>query len=137
MHADLAVQYQEGSYDGEVVFPDPLRVGEYFEQYEDDPTDDWDCDDEEKDQGSWLYISETGGQKSTLLWDTARELDHFYRMRCPSKSVDGSLYNCWFDTSFSGYIRKSFEWGGFPGWERYSARPDKLIAYLKEGLLPV
>ena len=33
------------------------------------------------------------------------------------------------------YLRRTFEWGGFPGWARDTNPPRDLIAKLTEGLL--
>jgi hypothetical protein len=41
------------------------------------------------------------------------------------------------DTTFVNYLRISFTWGGFPGWERLNNPPLKEIAELSEGLLPI
>jgi hypothetical protein len=40
-------------------------------------------------------------------------------------------------TAFVNYLRVTFQWGGFPGWERYSNPPRKEIAELSEGPLPL
>jgi hypothetical protein len=39
--------------------------------------------------------------------------------------------------TFVEYLRLSFQWGGFPGWEKYENRPEKELAFLREGLLPI
>lgn len=41
------------------------------------------------------------------------------------------------NTTFVNYLRISFTWGGFPGWERLKNAPLKEIAELSEGLLPI
>jgi hypothetical protein len=60
-----------------------------------------------------------------------------YRVWLPEPSVDGELESPWGQTTFVGYLRKAFEWGGFPGWERDSSPPRGVIAELTEGLLPI
>jgi hypothetical protein len=35
------------------------------------------------------------------------------------------------------YLRWSFQWGGFPGWEKEKSRPEKELAFLRDGLLPI
>jgi hypothetical protein len=61
-------------------------------------------------------------------------LRDLYGIKIPSSGAD-ALFEDWHKTSFVNYLRIAFEWGGFPGWERYSQRPEKEIAYLREGLL--
>jgi hypothetical protein len=51
--------------------------------------------------------------------------------------VDAKINGLWYDATFVGYVRKSFQWGGFPGWERYSDRPEKELALLWEGLVSI
>ncbi len=38
-----------------------------------------------------------------------------------------------------GYLRKCFEWGGFPGFANVpeELRPTEMLNYLREGLLPI
>jgi hypothetical protein len=62
-------------------------------------------------------------------------LTDLYGIKLPSSAAD-ALFEDWHKTSFVNYLRIAFQWGGFPGWERYSQRPEKEIAYLREGLLP-
>lgn len=40
---------------------------------------------------------------------------------------------------FVSYLRRSLEWGGFPGFAdvEESLRPTEMLEYLKEGLLPI
>jgi hypothetical protein len=40
-------------------------------------------------------------------------------------------------TTFVGYLRQCFRWGGFPGWERTADYPGQDVTYLTEGLLPL
>jgi hypothetical protein len=62
-------------------------------------------------------------------------LHELYGIKVPSSGAD-ARFEDWHKTSFVNYLRIAFQWGGFPGWERYSQRPEKEIAYLQEGLLP-
>jgi hypothetical protein len=62
-------------------------------------------------------------------------LGELYGIKIPSSGAD-ALFEDWHKTSFLNYLRIAFQWGGFPGWDRYPQRPDKEIAYLREGLLP-
>ena len=36
-----------------------------------------------------------------------------------------------------GYLRRSFRWAGFPGFEALPGRPDDMLAALRRGLLPL
>jgi len=40
---------------------------------------------------------------------------------------------------FVQYLRRSFEWGGFPGFANVpeELRPTEMLNYLREGLLPI
>jgi hypothetical protein len=60
-----------------------------------------------------------------------------YRIWLPNPCVDVELENAWRQTTFVGYLRRAFEWGGFPGWERDPSPPRDIIAELTEGLLPI
>lgn len=41
------------------------------------------------------------------------------------------------DRTLVEYLRWSFQWGGFPGWEKEKSRPEKELALLRVGLLPI
>jgi hypothetical protein len=43
----------------------------------------------------------------------------------------------WHKTTFVNYLRITFRWGGFPGWERDSNPPHEAIARLTEGLISI
>jgi hypothetical protein len=58
-----------------------------------------------------------------------------YAMRIPDPSADAGLLYEWSTDTLVSYLRRSFEWGGFPEWKGNSAYPTKEIDYLKEGLL--
>jgi len=62
-----------------------------------------------------------------------------YEILVPNPAVDAPLKNEWHETTFLNYLRISFKWGGFPGFERYpeQSRPNEAIAYLTEGLLSI
>jgi len=59
-----------------------------------------------------------------------------YDIELPADGAD-TLFNDWHGKNFVDYLRITFRWGGFPGWERYPNRPEKELAYLREGLLPL
>ncbi len=60
-----------------------------------------------------------------------------YIVVIPCAVADTELLNEWRHTTFVNYLRKAFEWGGFPGWERDPNPPRDVIAQLTEGLLPL
>ncbi len=60
-----------------------------------------------------------------------------YDIRLPEPAADAPLLNEDHRTTFVNYLRISFQWAGFPGLERYKDRDEKLLAFLKEGLLPI
>ena len=76
-------------------------------------------------------------EKSEMGIEPHYHQDSVYSISYPNASVDVALNRAWFPTTFVGYLRKSFQWGGFPGWERYANRPEKELAFLREGLLPI
>lgn len=43
----------------------------------------------------------------------------------------------WHSFYFVDYLRCVFQWGGFPGWERYPDPPSREIEYLNRDLLPL
>jgi hypothetical protein len=58
-----------------------------------------------------------------------------YAMKIPDASADAALLYEWSADTLVSYLRRSFEWGGFPDWKGHRAYPKKEIAYLTEGLL--
>jgi hypothetical protein len=92
----------------------------------------------------WLVISYADVEKSMYWSDefwsqkvVSEDFANEYSIRGATGSVDAKMDGVWYDTTFVGYIRKNFEWGGFPGWERYADRPEKELQFLSEGLLPI
>lgn len=59
----------------------------------------------------------------------------------PDPSIDGTFSQPERNIAptFVGYLRKCFEWGGFPGFEKISAdlRPIDMLMQLVNGLLPI
>jgi hypothetical protein len=60
-----------------------------------------------------------------------------YAMKLPDAAADGLFLNERHETTFAEYLRIAFQWGGFPGWERATSRPQKELDYLRENLLPI
>lgn len=62
-----------------------------------------------------------------------------YMMAVPCKNVDAPLLRERHKTTFVNYLRISFRWGGFPGFELVpeAERPVEQLAYLTDGLLEI
>lgn len=58
-----------------------------------------------------------------------------YAMKVPDSSADAPLLYEWSEDTLVSYLRRSFEWGGFPEWKGRGDYPKKEIDYLTEGLL--
>jgi len=65
------------------------------------------------------------------------EIDKGYNLRLPAAAADAMLNNEPHQTTFVGYLRIAFRFGGFPGWERQATRPEKELRFLSDGLLPI
>jgi hypothetical protein len=84
--------------------------------------------------GSWRYelMPDPWSLYGNLGTSTPCTLD----LPCPG--ADGVLLlNGQETTTFVGYLRQCFRWGGFPGWEKAAELPGQDLAYLTEGLLPL
>ena len=58
-----------------------------------------------------------------------------FSMLVPDAAIDGTLLNEPHNTTFVAYLRLSFSWGGFPGFEQAPRPPVQHLEYLSEGLL--
>jgi hypothetical protein len=58
-----------------------------------------------------------------------------FSMCVPDAFIDGTLLNEPHNTTFVAYLRLSFSWGGFPGFEKTPRPPIQHLQYLSEGLL--
>jgi hypothetical protein len=65
------------------------------------------------------------------------EPSNYYSVQLPNAAADAILEGEDHGITFVEYLRLSFRWGGFPGWEKYENRPEKELAFLREGLLPI
>jgi hypothetical protein len=73
--------------------------------------------------------------KAGLYLDSQVETQ--YTIRVPNTSADSRLEHEWHNTQFVNYLRTAFRWGGFPGWERYPNRPEKILSHLGSDLTPI
>ena len=60
-----------------------------------------------------------------------------YAVAIPDGHADALLLGEEHHTTFVNYLRICFQWGGFPGWEQCSQRPEEDLAFLTDGLLPI
>jgi hypothetical protein len=60
-----------------------------------------------------------------------------YAVQVPNLAADAVLDGEPHGITFVEYLRLSFQWGGFPGWEKYEKRPELELAFLRDGLLPL
>jgi hypothetical protein len=109
---------------GEEYAPDPLVIFPLEELL--DQLSDREGDDEDELQ---LVISPDDLHKANVSGDA-------YYITLPDARADFK-FDDWHNTTFVNYLRVTFQWGGFPGWERSKNPPRREIAELSEGLLPL
>jgi hypothetical protein len=87
------------------------------------------------DEDSDLLIAHDAECKAIL--DQNAQLDGGYYLEVPNPAADGLLIDERHELHFVAYLRLSFRWGGFPGWEGQPNAPTREIAMLTDGLLPL
>jgi len=101
----------------------------------------------------WVYPLATAARSVARPWfnDGAHHLElapdeHFkyliagggsYTVKLPYTAADAPLEYEWHETTFVDYLRTCFRWGGFPGLACASRPPEKELAFLTRGLLPI
>ena len=86
--------------------------------------------------------------RPTVSWEVGRNAEDktyvvddvpngCYSVQLPNFAADAVLEGEAHKITLVEYLRLSFQWGGFPGWEKYEDRPEKELAFLREGLLPL
>jgi hypothetical protein len=60
-----------------------------------------------------------------------------YEITLPCDAADAALLGTSSGTTFIGYLRSCFRWGGFPNWGQWSERPERDLEILQQGLLPI
>jgi len=110
-----------------LVFADPLVIAPIEKLVSD--FDDWEA-------GYW------GDQAFTL----GLSPDDLHKANISGASYDVCLvggpcgdaaFGDWHEVTFVEYLRSVFQWGGFPGWERYPDPPVEELNSLAKDLLPV
>src|SRR5262245_7775914 len=61
----------------------------------------------------------------------------WYGVEFPNRNDDPELLEEWHHTTFVGYLRLCFEWGGFSGLERAEVSHSWPLAKLKQGLAAI
>ena len=95
-----------------------------------------------------LILEEWEDDQPAVSWEVGRDAEDktylvddvpngAYSVQLPNSAADAVLEGETHQISFVEYLRFSFQWGGFPGWEKYEDRPEKELAFLREGLLPL
>ncbi|HEY1182818.1 MAG TPA: hypothetical protein VGE89_01460 [Bryobacteraceae bacterium] len=117
---------------GPILSSDPLEFSGHFAL--ELLFDEWeDTISEDRPTVSW----EVGGDAEDKTWLGDEERNGCYTVQLPNSAADAVLEGEAHKITFVEYLRLSFRWGGFPGWEKYEVRPEKELAFLREGLLPL
>src|SRR6266851_115229 len=77
------------------------------------------------------------GKAKARLAVADEQLDYGYSVALPDAAADAALKGAPHDTAFVDYLRLAFRWGGFPGWAQGKDPPQKELAFLTDGLLPI
>jgi hypothetical protein len=75
--------------------------------------------------------------KSKAGFAAGWEASGTYSIVLPNAAADAVLDGAPNGPTFVEYLRRSFEWGGFPAWERYQKRPERELSFLRTDLLPI
>lgn len=89
-----------------------------------------------EDRTSVLYEICTDAESKLGILDN-EEPGNLFCIEIPNGSADSVLVGEPEGRTLVEYLRRSFQWGGFPGWESQKSRPKKELALLREGLLPI
>ncbi len=114
------------------IYTDPLQV---LIWQLDDLVDMWTQTEKESREPMECIASMTAEDKALRALD--EEAEGGYRFTIPNGAADAVLEGEPHNFTFVEYLRHSFQWGGFPGWEKYQNRPEEELTLLREGLLPI
>jgi len=113
-----------GTYaDPLMVVPDMVELEAWHEQNEEGEPLDW-------------VIGWDAKAKARLVVED-EQLDYGYSIKLPNPAADAPLDGAPGTATFVGHLRRAFRWGGFPGWERQQHPPERELAALCDGLLPL
>jgi hypothetical protein len=89
---------------------------------------------EDREPLSWAVSADAQGKADMLMNE---QVEGSYTVQMPNAAADAVLEGEVHGIGFVEYLRLSFRWGGFPGWEKHPTRPEKELAFLREGLLSI
>ena len=121
---------------GEPLFlTDPLQFTGYCELNLEAVLHEWSSGHpDEREPVSWQIAADSESKAAMLVDDLPED---FYTIQLPNAVADAPLEGEAHKTTFVEYLRLSFRWCGFPGWEKYPDPPEKELAFLRQGLLPL
>jgi hypothetical protein len=119
-----------------MVFPDIGELEAWYEELAEVGADEEEAPAGEEHEPLESVIGWNAQAKARLAVEN-EQLDYGYTVRLPDAAADVRLEGESHNTTFVNYLRLAFRWGGFPGWERHEHRPEKELAFLTEGLLPI
>jgi hypothetical protein len=108
-------------------FTSEYNLGEIFEEWSESAP-------AEREPVSWMISADAQTKVDILKGEQAED---FYTAQLPNAAADTVLNGESHEFTFVEYLRFTFQWGGFPGWEKYENRPEKELAFLKQGLMPL
>jgi hypothetical protein len=91
-------------------------------------SEDWNSNDNVDEQDVFLDHFELVFENERISWEE-------WTMDVPNAAMDARIDGL--DMMFVEYLRRVFQWGGFPGWAADSGAPTKEIEYLRDGLLRI
>jgi hypothetical protein len=119
---------------GEPLLTDPLQIQD-CEWTIEGILEEWSgASPEDREPVCWEIGADAQSKADMLIGEQA---EGCYTVQVPNAAADAVLEGEGHKITFVEYLRLSFQWGGFPGWERYEDRPEKELAFLREGLLPL
>lgn len=112
------------------TYADPLMVVPDMVELEG-----WDEGREEGAALDWVIGWDAKAKARLAVED--EQLDYGYSVALPDAAADAALKGEPHDTTFVGFLRLAFRCGGFPGWAQSPNAPQKELAFLSDGLLPI